>query len=136
MKKVIVNFISIFIIFLEIFNTNLVFAQKIVCEVEDKYGTTRLFLMQYNDDDEKEGWVWSYVFWFNGEISDEEKRFLEQINGETVNDNDSRYDKILKLSKELHDLGYHPAMGYIPPNIASMNMNMFEILRSLLEINQ
>ena len=69
-------------------------------------------------------------------IDDDEKQFLDQIDGKTINEGDDLYNQILRLSEELNELGYHPAMGYIPQIMINMNMNMFEILRSLLESDQ
>ena len=137
MKKFIVNLIVIFLIFLDFFNINCALAQRIVCKVENEKYTTRLFLLSYDDNDEEEGYVWGYTFWENlNSLDDNEKQFLKQIDGKTINEEDSLYDQILRLSEELHEIGYNPAMGYIPQIMINMNMNMFEILRSLLESDQ
>lgn len=131
MKRFIINFAATALLFFTFFsfNINVASAQKIVCETINTDYTTRLFLFKYNDDNKNEGYIWVNTF-IIGELSNDDRQFLEQINGQTINEGDSRYSQVLDLTNTLHELDYNPLMSFTPTRIIELNAEIFEILRS------
>lgn len=131
MKKFAINFITTSLTFFILFNFNIneVSAQKIVCEIkEDKYGG-EILLFKYNNNDHNEGYIWAYTFAARN-LSNTDRQFLEQINGQNINEDDPRYSQILTLANTLHELDYNPLMSFAPTRITELNTEMFGILRS------
>lgn len=129
MKKFVINSITTALMFFTLFNINVAFAQKIVCEVkEDKHGG-EIFLFKYDENNSNEGYIWAYTF-ATRNLSNTDRQFLEQINGQNVNEDDPRYNQILTLTNTLHELDYNPLMSFAPTRITELNTEIFGILRS------
>lgn len=131
MKKLIINSATTALLFFTFFNFNInvASAQKIVCEIkEDQYGG-EIFLFKYDENNHNEGYIWVYTF-ANRNVSPDDRQFLEQINGQTINQEDLRYNQILELTNTLHELDYNPLMSFTPTRIIELNTEIFGILKS------
>ena len=131
MKKFLFNSaITAFLFFIPFgISVNTCYADKIICEVkEDKHGG-EIFLFKYNDDNQKMGHIWFYSFAAR-EVSNNDRQFLDQINGQVILEEDSRYNQILTLIDNLNGLSYNPLMSFAPQQIINLNSDLFGVLRS------
>ena len=62
------------------------------------------------------------------------RRFLEQVNGLEIHEDNAYYNRLLEISTMLFDdLGYNPSARYISPQIEEQHTNVFNILRGLID---
>ena len=131
MKKFIINFATTALLFFYFFNFNInvASAQKIVCEIKKDQHGGEVFLFKYDNNNHNEGYIWVYIFAVR-DLSNTDRQFLEQINGQSINEEDSHYNRILNLTNTLHELDYNPLMSVAPTMITELNTEIFGILRS------
>ena len=133
MKKFIFNFVIIVFLFFNIssFNTNLVSAQKIVCEIRKDDCANTLFLRKYSNNNEYEGYIFAQTFLIR-DMSNEDRQFLNQLEGQSIPEGDSRYSQILSLTNDLSEQGYNPLSPFAPTQIIELIFNVFGILKSFI----
>ena len=90
MKKFIINFATTALLFFYFFNFNInvASAQKIVCEIKKDQHGGEVFLFKYDNNNHNEGYIWVYIFAVRN-LSNTDRQFLEQINGQSINEEDS-----------------------------------------------
>ncbi len=133
MKKFLFNSsITVLLFFIPFgINANTCYADKIICEVkEDKRGG-EIFLFKYNNDNQKMGHIWFCSFAARN-VSNNDRQFLNQINGQVILEEDPRYNQILTLIDNLNELNYNPLMSVAPQQIINLNSDLFGVLRSFL----
>lgn len=134
MKKFIFNSSIIVLLFFTLFssNANVGCANKITCEIqEDKYGG-EIFLFENNNDGKKIRCLWVCSFGKEN-ISEENRHFLDQINGYTITEDNIRYNQILSLANNLTALNYSPLMTVVPTQVVELGNTMLETLMSLFK---
>ncbi len=134
MKKSV--FISVLVVVFSAFSfskINVACAQIIRCEVRERPLAGEIFLFQYDEEGNNKGYIWAYEF-VNHLLSDEDRRFLEQVNGLEIHEDNAYYNRLLEISTMLFDdLGYNPSARYISPQIEEQHTNVFNILRGLID---
>ncbi len=132
MKKYIINFITIVLLFILTSNCS-IFAEKIICEVRNENGIVDVFLFSYDDKENNLGYIWVKTL-VEKELTDEQIEFLNQINDIQIVQQDQRYEQIRELTKQLEDLDYNPLQPFaFNSQIPKLNTEIFEILGSFLE---
>lgn len=132
MKRFLFNSALTILLFFSFFgiNANICFADKITCEFrENKYGGGEIFLLKYDDNGQNMGYIWAYCF-ASRDITGDYRQFLNQLNGLTILEDDSRYNQILNLTNRLERLDYNPLMSLAPTSIRDLNSALFRILQS------
>ena len=95
MKKSV--FVSVLVVLFSVFTffkTNVTCAQTIKCEVRNGELVGKIFLFQYDNEGNKDGYIWVYEF-VNRLLSDDDRHFLEQVNGQEIHEDDARYNQLL-----------------------------------------
>ena len=133
MKKSV--FISVLVVLFSVFpffKTNVACAQTIKCEVRNGELVGRIFLFQYDNEGNNDGYIWVYEF-VNRLLSDDDRRFLEQVNGQEIHEDDARYNQLLEISTTLfEDLYYNPLARYMSPAIIALHSDVLNILQGLI----
>lgn len=127
-------FISVLVILFSAFSCseiNIACAQTIKCEVQERKYCGEIFLSQYNDDGNKEGRIWVFEF-VNSLLTDNDRRFLDQVNGQIIRENDACYDQLLEISSTLTELDYNPLARHMSPQIRALNSEVLNILQGLI----
>lgn len=133
MKKSV--FISVLVVLFSVFSffkTNVACAQTIKCEVRNGELVGKIFLFQYDNEGNNDGYIWVYEF-INRLLSDDDRRFLEQVNGQEIHEGDVRYNQLLEISTTLFEgLDYNPLARYMSPEIIALHSDVFNILQGLI----
>lgn len=131
MKKFIFNFVTFVLLFFTILghNVSTASAQKIICKIEEDKYAGEIFLFSYNNANKNEGYVWVQTF-IERDLSNDDRQFLNQINGQEIPEEDIRYNQILSLTNELRELDYNPLTSIVPTRIMEINNAVWGILRS------
>ncbi len=133
MKKIIFNSVIVVFLFFSVFsfNKNIAFAQKITCKIEKNDYTSNLFLFSYNDNNENEGYIWVHTF-ITEYLSDNDRQFLDQIDGQSIPEQDSHYNQLLTLTTDLDRLGYNSLLPFVPQPIMEVISKVFGVLKNFI----
>lgn len=135
MKKSV--FISVLVVVFSAFSfskINVACAQIIRCEVRERPLAGEIFLFQYDEEGNNKGYIWAYEF-VNHLLSDEDRHFLEQVNGLEIHEDNAYYNRLLEISTMLFDdLNYNSFARYMSPQIEKQHTNVLNILQGLISV--
>lgn len=128
MKKLVINFATIFLFLLIFLSNNFIFAEKIICEVEEDHYGIYVALALYDNNDKMLCDIWLKKL-DPDNINDNQKKALNLINGIEFDEDDARYDQLLDLTTRSNNLDYdrlHPNEFY--EQRIQFNKKIFRIL--------
>lgn len=131
MKKHVINFITIILLIL--ISSNLVFAEKIVCKLEEDCDEIIVFLVLYNNDGLKLDDI-VVIKLISDELNDNQLRVLNLMNGIEICDQDKWYEPLIELTSQLKNLLNQlnrlnrPLLSSDAQQIKSLYSDIFKIL--------
>mgnify|MGYP000764424106 FL=1 len=133
-KSVFISVLAVVFAAFSFSKINVACAQTIRCEVRERLLAGEIFLFQYDDEGNNKGYIWVYEF-VNHLLSDEDRRFLEQVNGLEIHEDNAYYNRLLEISTMLFDdLNYNPFARYMSPQIETLHTNVLNILQGLISV--
>ena len=130
MKKLVVNFITMVLLILT--STKFVFAEKIVCKVEEGYYGIYVSLILCNDDNEELSDV-EVINLNPDKLNDNQRRVLTLINGIEINDREEWYEQIMSLNDQLDNVKRDPLQPSYTQQIIFLHSEIFRILGIIID---
>ncbi len=125
MKKHVINFITIILLIL--ISSNLVFAEKIVCKLEEYYDEIIVFLVLYNNDGLKLDDI-VVIKLISDKLNDNQLRVLNLMNGIEIYDQEQWYESLIELTSQLKNLLNRPLLSSDAQQIKFLYSDIFKIL--------
>ncbi len=125
MKKHVINFITIILLIL--ISSNLVFAEKIVCKLEEYCDKIIVFLVLYNNGGLKLDDI-VVIELISDKLNDNQLRVLNLMNGIEICDREHWYELLIELTSQLKNLLNRPLLSSDAQQIKDLYSDIFKIL--------